>query len=107
MDNIASHQDNKAKKLYRRVNTTTRYYSDKPGGEYRHASREIKKRDTANILPQRESMYVKQQLRLDYSLLLCMSEKRTLAFFIKIRFVLFCTSLETKNIASVIYPALF
>ncbi|VAS24233.1 Uncharacterised protein [Klebsiella variicola] len=36
-----------------------------------------------------------------------MSEERTLAFFIKIRFVLFCISLETKNIASVIYPVLF
>lgn len=42
------------------------------------ASREIKKRDTANILPQRESIYVKQQLRLDYSPLLCMSEQQTL-----------------------------
>ena len=36
-----------------------------------------------------------------------MSEQRTLTFFIKIRFVLFWISLETKNIASVIYPALF
>ena len=36
-----------------------------------------------------------------------MSKQRTLTFFIKIRFVLFCISLETKNIASVIYPALF
>lgn len=31
------------------------------------ASKEIKKRDTTYILPQRESTYVKQQLRLDYS----------------------------------------
>ncbi|MDN0121303.1 hypothetical protein QVN83_20375 [Yersinia frederiksenii] len=31
------------------------------------ASKEIKKRDTTNILPQRKSTYVKQQLRLDYS----------------------------------------
>ncbi|WP_155482838.1 hypothetical protein [Yersinia intermedia] len=43
MDNIASHQDNKAKKLYRRVNTTTRYYSDKPGGEYRQQGNQKKR----------------------------------------------------------------
>jgi hypothetical protein len=35
-----------------------------------------------------------------------MSEKRTLAFFVKIRFVLGCISLGTKNIVSAIYPAL-
>ncbi|WP_271311745.1 hypothetical protein [Yersinia intermedia] len=42
MDNIANHHDNKAKKLYRRVNTTTRYYSDKPGGEYRQQGNQKK-----------------------------------------------------------------
>ncbi|MDP9770763.1 UNVERIFIED_ORG: hypothetical protein J2S99_004172 [Atlantibacter hermannii] len=36
-----------------------------------------------------------------------MSEKKTLAFFLKNPFVLFCINLETKNIASVIYQGLF
>ena len=36
-----------------------------------------------------------------------LSEKRVLTLVINIRFVLFCISLERKNIASAIYPALF
>ncbi|MDO6409921.1 hypothetical protein CTZ24_25465 (plasmid) [Pantoea phytobeneficialis] len=57
--------DNHAKKLYRRVNTTTRHHSNNPGAEYRHGRHRKKLAD--DLLPQRESMRGKQQRGLDYT----------------------------------------
>ena len=59
------HHDNKAQRLYRRVNTTTRHRSNHPGAEYRHERN--KKKLPAEMLPQRESMHGRHQRGLDYS----------------------------------------
>lgn len=59
------HHENSTKKLYRRVNTTTRHHSYNPGAEYR-LERNNKKGPDEN-LPQRESMHGKKQRGLDYS----------------------------------------
>ncbi len=76
MDNIASHQDKKPKSSI--AESIRPHATIRTTQAVNITSREIKKRDTANILPQREPMYVKQQLRLDYSRLLYMSEQQTL-----------------------------
>ncbi len=59
------HQENTAKKLYRRVNTTTRHRSNNPGAEYRWER--YKQKATDENMPQRASMHGKQKRGLDYS----------------------------------------
>lgn len=58
------HHD-KTKKLYRRVNTTTRHHSNNPGTRYRQDRNN--KRPPDEMLPQRESMHGRQLRGLDYS----------------------------------------
>lgn len=62
---MQSHQQNKSRKLYRSVNTTTRNHSNNPGGEY-HWERNRKKAED-ELLPAQESMRGRQYRGRDYT----------------------------------------
>lgn len=62
---MQSHQQNKSRKLYRSVNTTTRHHSNNPGGEYRWERNRKKAED--ELLPARESMRGRQYRGRDYT----------------------------------------
>lgn len=62
---MQSHQQNKSRKLYRSVNTTTRHHSNNPGGEYRWKRNRKKAED--ELLPVRESMRGRQYRGRDYT----------------------------------------
>jgi len=62
---MRNHQLTRPCKLYRRVNTTTRYDSNNPGAEYRWERNRKKMED--DLLPKLGSMHSRQKRGRDYT----------------------------------------